>query len=277
MILGAFKNNVTISLELLGKKGYNSHVIKIIYSCDKCNKLGKTNWELMRDRHSFKPHLCSKCKGNLKKTINRRKKTCLQKYGTISSFQNKDVRDKYKKKLIKKYGVDSPLKNKTIYSKLKKTNLEKYGVENIFSLESIKTQIKKTNLVKYGFEYCGFLGQKKVNNFEFSVYTKISQYIKDLYYCQKLDPDSKHIIPNKLWVRKLSDGKNHIPDFKIKGTNKIIECHGTYWHRNELIDRGKKLIKLYLKSNLDCYIIWEDYWKKCPNYILQDIYWRWLL
>ena len=70
------------------------------------------------------------CKICIKKVANeRRKKTCLEKYGT----DNITKRSEYKEKRIS-------------------YNLQKYGVEYTFQSEKIKQKIKETNIVRYGVE-----------------------------------------------------------------------------------------------------------------------------
>jgi len=86
-------------------------------------------------------------------TQEKRKQSCLAKYGVESHWQSKDVREKVKKTCLAKYGVESVLSAPKVKEKIKQTNLEKYGVENVFQNKEIKEKIKQTNLEKYGTEY----------------------------------------------------------------------------------------------------------------------------
>jgi len=98
----------------------------------------------------------------------KRKQTCLKKYGvtstlkldyvrekTIESIKSKEVIEKRKKTNQEKYGVDNPFQSKEIQDKIKKTNLEKYGNENIYASDYGKQKIKETNLKRYGCENGG--------------------------------------------------------------------------------------------------------------------------
>lgn len=63
------------------------------------------------------------------------------------------VKEKRKLTCIDKYGVDNPMKDALIKSKLENSIYEKYGVSNISKLDSVKNKKSITNLKKYGVEY----------------------------------------------------------------------------------------------------------------------------
>ena len=71
----------------------------------------------------------------------------------------------------------------------------------------------------------------------------------------EITPDIVRYTGNRVWWRKLDDGKNHNPDFKISSQNKVIEIWGNYWHKNE---DPQKLINLYKSAGLECLIFWES-------------------
>ena len=54
------------------------------------------------------------------------------------------------KTTIEKYGVSNVAQSKDVYEKMLETNLKKYGVEHPQTLESQKERVKKTNLERYG-------------------------------------------------------------------------------------------------------------------------------
>ena len=80
----------------------------------------------------------------------KRKKTCLEKYGVESPRKTKKVQDKYKKTCLEKYGVENPLQSEEIKKKIKNTCLEKYGVEHIGYSKEAKHKAAKTNMERYG-------------------------------------------------------------------------------------------------------------------------------
>ena len=61
-----------------------------------------------------------------------------------------DIKNKKRKTCIKKYGVSSFTKTKEYLDKTKKTNLEKYNKEFYLQTEDKKTKTEKTNLDKFG-------------------------------------------------------------------------------------------------------------------------------
>ena len=104
--------------------------------------------------------------------INKRRETCIERYGVEYSTQSSVMKkksaktkeerygnptftnqDKRNKTNIEKYGGKAPLCNDEIKKKMVLTNIKRYGVANVFQSELIKKTIKKTNLKKYGVEY----------------------------------------------------------------------------------------------------------------------------
>ncbi len=61
--------------------------------------------------------------------------------------------DKKKNTCIQKYGVDNPMKSEMIKDKFDKLITEKYGVSNISKLLDTKDKKKNTMLLNYGVEY----------------------------------------------------------------------------------------------------------------------------
>lgn len=70
----------------------------------------------------------------------------MERYGN-PTYNNTDKR---KSTCIKKYGVENPQKSEEVKDKTKRTCLEKYGVENVFMNDEIKNKIRETNKQRYG-------------------------------------------------------------------------------------------------------------------------------
>ena len=66
-------------------------------------------------------------KGVDREWMEKRKKTCLEKYGNEIAFKSKEVQDKYKNNLIEKYGVNNPFLVKEFKDKSNNTVFERYG------------------------------------------------------------------------------------------------------------------------------------------------------
>ena len=150
--------------------GYNKYCKKGCSAKDSKNKKiislkQKENWK-------------NKSKEDINKSIKKRSKTCLEKYGTenvaqnnkiknkisntlkekydsgliSSSFVDSEIQEKIRKTWLEKYGVDHVFKSDQVQGKIKQTNLDRLGVENPFSSELIKNKIKNTNLKRHGVE-----------------------------------------------------------------------------------------------------------------------------
>lgn len=91
---------------------------------------------------------CKKCSNIIKN--DKRKKTCIKKYGVDSSSKCKEVQEKYNKTCLEKYGVKHSFQSENVKNKIKDTMLERYGVENPIQNKDIKNKIQTTNLKKYG-------------------------------------------------------------------------------------------------------------------------------
>lgn len=74
----------------------------------------------------------------LKETKEKRRNTCLAKYGTPAAMQNSEVKEKRNKTNLEKYGTTSPMLKPEIIEKRRKTCLERYGVDNIAKLRDFR-------------------------------------------------------------------------------------------------------------------------------------------
>jgi hypothetical protein len=81
------------------------------------------------------------------------KETNLKKYGVEYSFQSEQVKDKIKETCIERYGVENASQNRDVRNKYTKTCLEKYGVEHVSQGDDYKQKYKSTILKKYGVKH----------------------------------------------------------------------------------------------------------------------------
>ena len=126
------------------------------------------------------PFICHKCiakiNANKESTKERRKVTCIAKYGVENTFQSEEKKAKIRQTCKERYGVEVCSQNPEVYAKVKKTNIERYGytcslnteenltkrketwlktlgVDNPNKSNIIKNKSRKTMLEKYGVEY----------------------------------------------------------------------------------------------------------------------------
>ena len=116
----------------------------------------------------------------------KRKKTCLAKYGNEIAFKSKEVQDKYKNNLIEKYGVNNPFLVKEFKDKSNNTILERYGEDIAMKNKNIsnKVSIALKNKPKQRF------------NFVDVKWEKIQQYCIET----EMEPlfDKEYLMQNKL-------------------------------------------------------------------------------
>lgn len=93
---------------------------------------------------------CIKCT-NIN-TQNKRKETCMEKYGFDTAIKSKEVQEKVKASCMARYGVDHQCKAKEVKEKIKETCMEKYGVDNPFKSKEVQKK-NKTNI--YRELWCG--------------------------------------------------------------------------------------------------------------------------
>lgn len=155
------------------------------YTCDNCKKLLNFSQVKTLLHRNNKNHLCSEqCRieffnknPDIKFNAQEKKrKTCLEKYGVDHSskdnktkkktyasilkfwnnkgisnaFQDTDVKNKIRKTCLEKYGTKFAIQNENIKNKAIKTIMNRFGVNNSFKSEEVKNKIRKTCLEKYG-------------------------------------------------------------------------------------------------------------------------------
>ena len=207
-----------------------------------------------------------------RQALEKRQKTCLEIYGTLSPLQNEEVKEKIKNTWMNLYGVDNPSKVKATRQKAHDTIIERYGDwKNTRTSESRRLQKQKTeeeNLKKYkeiDFKKLGFKYFEKNNKpwvkclncrTEFELVIPPSQILR--LHCFKCNPIQYGSILEKDIVndivnlginrseiicnsRKIIDGKEldiYIPKYNI-----AIEYDGSYWHNSEKRDSNYHISK----------------------------------
>ena len=244
--------------------------------------------------------------------------TMIDRYGVDNALKSDILKDKVRNTNLGRYGHETPLKNEDIIKKTKETLKNKWGIEdNISQNKEISDKMKDTNKEMYIDEL--FNGDRLHNkviplfspedyidngyhtlykfkcitcNGEFQdnlysgnipkcptcypiIYTKISKFQRKVYeHILKSYPDAllEHYLPKI----------NKYADILIPSINKIIECHGDYWHCNpdkyksdyyhirihktaqEIWTKDAERIKLLQDSGYTVEIVWE---REVDNYI----------
>ena len=158
------------------------HFLKDDYTIPTCKVCGnKINF--IDFRNGYNNHCSISCSMKDENVQNKRKKTCLEKYGVEHYNKTEESKEKHKNTNLKKYGVESVLQSEEIKEKIKETNFERYGVENYAQTDEYKNKVKITCLEKYGVEYYFQSDDKKKKSKETCVerygvesYTKTDEY-----------------------------------------------------------------------------------------------------
>ena len=113
--------------------------------CKVCNNPVK----FINLKQGYREFCSRKCLNSCKQIQERKKETCIKKYGVENAMQNSKIKEKLKKTNIERFGEDNIFKTKSFKENLKKKNLEKYGVEYYIQTQECQEKIKNTCLKKY--------------------------------------------------------------------------------------------------------------------------------
>ncbi len=154
---GGYQTSSDIIKQIILEEGLESFIIRKI----KIFKTGEAALDyesrfLRRINASFSNSFLNRSNNSIS-TLNtdyeKRRLTCLNRYGYECSLQNEEVKEKTKQTMLEKYGVENAMLSEEIQEKYKQTNLERLGVEFPMQSEEIQEKYKQTCLEKYGVEY----------------------------------------------------------------------------------------------------------------------------
>lgn len=160
------------------------------------------------------------------KKLQKRKQTCLEKYGVENCFQSQETIEKIKLTWIKNYGVDNPSKSNEIKRKKENTCLKHFGVTNASYSKSFKSIWKDKNKV-LTIKKKEYETKRKNNTF------KISKQEDQIY----------HLLLNKFNQVKRQYKSEKYPfncDFYIPELDMYIEYQGHWTHGKEPYNKTNK-------------------------------------
>ena len=99
-------------------------------------------------QRGYKQYCSPKCARNDPRQIEKRKTTCLEKYGVECSFAAEEAKTKKKITCEKRYGDAFPQRTEKIKNKSKQTCLQKYGEEYFVQTNAFKEKSKNNCLAK---------------------------------------------------------------------------------------------------------------------------------
>lgn len=298
---------LNLSLEEVGKY-FNCSTCKIkknlrLYAIKKSMEAH----EQVRQRNFYNKYGCSKF-GSCKELIEKRKKTCLERYGNSCSLNNSSVREKAKLTCRKHYGVDYAFQSREILYKAKQTLLKTYGETVPLHVPEIKEKARNTSITKYGvasakqvhYKHKDILLDnvklalfiKKGNNGKQWTTNQLSDYfnisisainikLKELDLQGYIDSHTSKEesvfadILRKKGIHFTKFRKNGIEfDFYIPDKKIAIEFNGNYWHSTERRPDKKYHINksdFATKHGIYLYHIFEYEWYNKTDRILGQI------
>jgi hypothetical protein len=164
--------------------------------------------------------------GNVKscgcRSIELQEQTNLKIYGAKSSFQNKNVREKFKKNNVKKYGVPYPAQNLEISLKTAKSQKNCYIVYHWRTHKELICQaLWEKKVVEYfNNNKINFMWKSEV--FDVIIDNKKRKYFPDAY-----------LVNNDIWI-EIKGYKRELSMKKWNYFHKYIKPNSELWDKNKL-------------------------------------------
>ena len=158
-------------------------------------------------RGQWKKHCSIKCKVTHNSILGaeKRKATCLERYGSTTNLTHETTKQKTKNTLLEKYGVEHPMDSTIIKEKLKNTVFKNHGVKNVSELDSVKKKKIDSYIQHYGVEHplqsAEVQERRKINSIKkYGVdhYSKTPDFKAD-------HPNQSHILPDNFKKLKNPD------------------------------------------------------------------------
>lgn len=223
-VKGTLNNRAMKKHDLIGK----AEDLYLIYNdidtpiCKECGKSHK----FINFTNGYKETCSVK---SCKSVSDRRKQTCLEKYGVDTIINRPD---------IKKLAINKA-SSKQSRNKVKETVRQKYGVDNISQLDSIKMKKEETSLKNFGYRHKN-QSPESHSTYNFKDYTMpsgnvrkiqghegflldelIKQYGEDEILTDRRD------MP-EFWYEYQGKSKRYFPDVYIPSSNTIYEVKSEY-------------------------------------------------
>lgn len=169
----------------------------------------------------------------------KRKQTCLEKYGTEYYLQSEDCKKKTKETNLRKRGVDHHSKSPEVIKKREKTCMEKYNSPNVFSSEYGMKKLRETMIAKYNVENPSQVPEFKRKATANARNSKLELRILDLFVNYDVEFQHHYIVRDE--EQKIS----HEFDFYLPRYKILIDCDGLYYHSYISDPNGKQTLDYY--------------------------------
>lgn len=247
---------------------------------------------------TYKKHCSKSCcaKDNAAKGAEKKRQTCIARYGTPYPIGSAATRTKIKNSIKDRYGVENVSQINSVKDKKKATLIEHYGVDHPLKSQEIKDRVRTTLTEKYGVQHVSYIGKTpeaialltdpaKIHklNKTFNLYSIAQQYgfsdrtLREILEKNNIDPifhvDSSFEKEVKLYIAsvyagtitsgaRILDGKDI--DIFLPDRHLGFECNGAYWHSELAGKRNKDYhltkLKSALTAGIDLKQIWDFDW-----------------
>jgi hypothetical protein len=130
------------------------------YQCKECGKEAAQKGMYLKKKKELICPQCLKKRSNINAYLKRgddikekRKATCMEKYGVESFSQTSSFKEKAEQTSLERYGVKNPHQSLEVVEKGKHTSKERYGTENVMQNPLFVEKMRATNLATKGVEW----------------------------------------------------------------------------------------------------------------------------
>ena len=130
-------------------------------------------------------------------SVEKMKKTCLERYGVEFAIQNEECKQKQKQTVYERYGVENVIQNEETRQRRVKTNIKKFGVAAPSTTHEIKEKVKKGIIERYGsIEQRYKLSQQKFKE------TMLAKYNVKHHFQRHIDPLNIEKLEDEHWLEQ---------------------------------------------------------------------------
>lgn len=229
---------------------------KVPPQCKMCNNT--TKWSIKQKRYTL--YCCNACRAKDPEVENKRKNTCIERYGIDKSFSQQQHLQQTRKTCKQRYGVEYPLQNTHIYKKTENTLFKHFGNSarktlNKLSLSSLNKKYNITTEEKtFGSLFSEPKFRKKAvftlkNNNLPSRLKSIEHLVIPLFKIEEYQ-NCHQILPWKC-VKCGNQFKDSLQDGKIPRCKICFPLNRTNWHQQEIYQFLCTLVPDVQQNNRD--------------------------
>jgi very-short-patch-repair endonuclease len=126
------------------------HMDRGVFSLVLCETCGEQPVKWNEKASTYRRYCGHKCAHRSDAVREKTRNTCLERYGTTSTFTAAETAEKIKSTMIERYGADNYFKTAGFKDELRQVCLERYGVDNASKSTEVKARIDRTNELRYG-------------------------------------------------------------------------------------------------------------------------------